>query len=156
MIHSLNRYNSSNTKFIKRFYFKDFKIVFCKTIKDKNYVTKKWEWQFTAYIRNNNWVDTEFIYFNSEIFQDLKFRVKSFLKKPDLSEDNKKKLNFESKFTENFRIKKKKESEDFLRKKSKTEEENPYYEYEISDDFDSFEDAQEIVWNELEEDWSNY
>ena len=37
------------------------------------------------------------------------------------------------------------------------EAENPYYEYEISeDDFDSFEDAQEIVWNELEEDWSNY
>ena len=78
MIHSRNRYNSSNTKFIKRFYFKDFKIVFCKTIKHKSYVKKKCEWQFTAYIRNNNWVDTEFIYFNSEIFQDLKFRVRSF------------------------------------------------------------------------------
>jgi len=156
MISSDNKYKSSNTKFIKRFYFKDFKIVFCKTIKDKNYVTKKWDWQFTAYIRNNNWVDTEFIYFNSETFQDLKFRVRSFLKKPDLSDENKKKLKVESKFTDMFRTKKKKESEDFLRKKSKMTAEEYDREYEISEDnFDSFEDAQEIVWNELEEDWSN-
>ena len=52
---------------------------------------------------------------------------------------------------------KKKESEDFLRKKSKMTAEEYDREYEISEDnFDSFEDAQEIVWNELEEDWSNY
>ena len=56
-----------------------------------------------------------------------------------------------------FRTKKKKESEDFLRKKSKMTAEEYDREYEISEDnFDSFEDAQEIVWNELEEDWSNY
>ena len=67
---------------IQQYFYRDFKITICFFLK------KNGQKDLTAFIRNKKWLETEFIILTDLNEKNLRKKVSSFLKKPDLREEN--------------------------------------------------------------------
>lgn len=86
----------------EKYLYKNFSIVFCITAFNPG--------GFTTYIRNNNWVEIDFICMEAEYpesLETLKYRARRFLKKPNLGERNQAELGikifYKAKVYENYK-----------------------------------------------------
>ena len=96
--------HESKYNIIERHNYKDFSIVFCTTKYNKNL--------YLSYVRNKKWVEIDFICIESNKLNKLKQLTAEFLKKPNLSELNQKKLNIKI-FAKDKKIKKYKDYYDY-------------------------------------------
>ena len=67
---------------LERYFYKDFSIVFCH---NKQYPKK-----LLSYVRNKKWKRTDFICFEDSTIEQLKDKVRKFLKNPNLTQNNQK------------------------------------------------------------------
>ena len=71
----------------EKYFYKNFSIVFCVTTFNPR--------GYTAYIRNKNWKEVDFICMEGEqpqTLENLKWRARHFLKNPNLNEKNQREL----------------------------------------------------------------